>query len=80
MLHQLTHKEFDELTISNMLPPNEIVGKCLQCGNCCIYYECEHYDNGCTIYDLRSFECRSYPHNRDEINKVKCLGYKSLRG
>ncbi len=76
----LTDKEVNALKHSDRGYPHFIAGACTQCGNCCKYYECKHYKEGCTIYPNRPAGCRVWPQDRQEIKKVNCKGLKCLRG
>jgi len=76
----LSDKEVKELTHSDRVTPEFIVGKCLQCGNCCKYVKCSQYDKGCKIYKNRPVCCRVHPNNRADIINSKCKGFKCLRG
>ncbi len=82
-MEPITDKEVKELKHSQRMPSYIIVGKCLRCGICCEYIECNKFNKEtreCTIYKNRPACCRVSPHNRHAIREFGCKGFKCLRG
>ncbi len=79
-MEPITNEEAAALEHCDRLPPTFIVGACVECGNCCAYYECTYFNDGCMVHANKPAACRTYPQSRQEINLVQCQGFKSLRG
>lgn len=58
-------------------------GRCLQCGRCCrlllrcIFLEYRDGKANCTIYQIRSEQCRAFPINQRDVDGIgKGCGFK----
>lgn len=77
-LQVMTSKDVSDAKAEHLKPGNEIVGDCIQCGNCCRHYGCPLVDitgGPCPIYDHRPIGCRQWPHRQFDIIAANCPGY-----
>lgn len=67
--------------------PTEILGSCVQCGNCCMERRCAFLEQTekdkyqCGIYGSvwrRFSNCGSYPLSQRDIDRYACPGYYSI--
>ena len=57
-------------------------GSCQRCGRCCnlgvpcpFLVELDEGGHGCSIYERRPLQCRTYPITRTDIEEADCPGF-----
>lgn len=72
-------QDIEKMADNQKHPPQNIVGKCKKCGNCCEHYTCPAYDpktRKCTIHEIRPIACRKWPHDQEDIDAIGCTGFR----